>query len=231
MRFLLALIGYLSTATVIAAAVGLGYVWQSEQLSDEKMFKIVALFHDVDLDSFDEEETLLEQEVVDEAEPSIRETEQARQLMMLNHDVRIESLKRSQNEFNFMLSQLSKERDRFDEMAKELNQGLEQEKNKASEESVQNVVRDLQSVKPDIAKELLLKFLAGPNSNPEQKQKGLEEVIRLMSAMPVDTLQGILKKFQTEEELAQLHEIHQLMLKGGPRERAITEVLDQLYRN
>ena len=39
MRFLLALIGYLSTATVIAAAVGLGYVWQSEQLNDEKMLR------------------------------------------------------------------------------------------------------------------------------------------------------------------------------------------------
>ncbi len=232
MRFLLALIGYLSTATVITAVVGLGYVWQTDQINDEKMFKIVALFHDVDLESFgNDDDAQLEEEVVDEEEPSLKETERLRQLMMLNHDVRIESLKRSQNEFNFMLSQLSKERDRFDEMAKELNQGLEQEKKKASQESVQNVVRDLQSVKPDIAKELLLKFLAGPNSSPEEKQKGLEEVIRLMSAMPVDTLQGILKKFQTPEELAQLHEIHQLMLKGGPREQAITEVLDQLYRN
>jgi hypothetical protein len=49
-RFLFALIGYLATATVITLALGVGYLWQTERLSDDKMFRMIALLQGVDLE-------------------------------------------------------------------------------------------------------------------------------------------------------------------------------------
>ncbi len=231
MRFLFALIGYISVATVIAASLGLAYAWQSERINDAKMFELVALLYDIDIDSIAKETEVKQEEELPPEEMSIEEIGKHRQIMMLNHEVRMNALKRSQSEFNFMRSQLVQERKLFDDMAGKIKDGLEKERDEAAEESINGIVQDLVSVKPDKAKDLLLRFLAKPTDSPELKQKGMEDVITLMRAMPVDSLQGILKKFQTPEDLAQLHEIHSLMLKGGPREQVIKNALKQLYDN
>lgn len=231
MRFLFALIGYFSVATVIAASLGLAYIWQSERMNDEKMFELVALLYDIDVDSIAAEMEVKQEAEIPPEEMSLEEIGKQRQVKMLNHEVRMNALKRSQSEFNFMRSQLVQERNRFDDMAGKIKDGLEKERDQAAEESINGIVQDLVSVKPDVAKDLLLRFLAKPTDSPEEKQKGMEDVITLMRTMPTDSLQGILKKFQTPEDLAQLHEIHDLMLQGGPREQVIKNALKQLYDN
>ncbi len=231
MRFLFALIGYLSVATVIAASLGLAYIWQSERMNDAKMFELVALLYDIDVDKIAAETEEKQEAEIPPEELSLEEIDKQRQIKMLNHEVRMNALKRSQSEFNFMRSQLVQERERFDDMAGKIKDGLEKERDEAAEESINGIIQDLVSVKPDVAKDLLLRFLAKPTDSPEQKQKGMEDVITLMRSMPTDALQGILKKFQTPEDLAQLHEIHSLMLQGGPREQIIKNALKQLYDN
>ena len=44
-------------AMVIALALTIGYLWHTEQLNDEKLFRMVALFHDVDLHQIAEDES------------------------------------------------------------------------------------------------------------------------------------------------------------------------------
>ncbi|HEY4235038.1 MAG TPA: hypothetical protein VGM76_16515, partial [Lacipirellulaceae bacterium] len=43
------LLGYLATATVITVALGVGYLWHTERLTDDKMFRVIALLEGVDL--------------------------------------------------------------------------------------------------------------------------------------------------------------------------------------
>ncbi|MEM6330040.1 MAG: hypothetical protein AAF790_07320, partial [Planctomycetota bacterium] len=56
MRMLGVIIGYFCTATVLSATIGMAYLWRTQRLDDEKVFRIVALVHDVDIDSLAEEQ-------------------------------------------------------------------------------------------------------------------------------------------------------------------------------
>jgi hypothetical protein len=49
LQLLFALIGYVCTATVITALLGIYYFWRTDRLNDEKMFRMIALLQDVDL--------------------------------------------------------------------------------------------------------------------------------------------------------------------------------------
>ena len=49
-RILFPLIAYLSVATVITLTAGYGYLKQTGKLDDDRIFQIVSLLHNVDLD-------------------------------------------------------------------------------------------------------------------------------------------------------------------------------------
>ncbi|MEO1498040.1 MAG: hypothetical protein AAFV43_12915 [Planctomycetota bacterium] len=225
MRLLLALVGYLCTATVVAAALGVGYLWQSEQLTDEKVFRMVAIVHDIDIDGVSsDDEPSLPLETPDE-EPSLDEMKRMRQLDRRDFEVRKNLLDRGSSEFQYLLDQLVVARGRYDAMAQELNERIQQEKDLLSRESIQNVVRNLKSIKPTEAKEVLLQFL-DTGMDPEKKQAGKDKVIRLLNALPADTAEGILKKFKTPEELTILHDLLDDMLSGGAQKRVLDETLE-----
>lgn len=226
MRFVLAIIGYLCTATVIAAALGVGYLWQSERLTDEKVFRMVALVYDVDVDAAADEQSDRRFETPDE-QLSLDEINRLRQVRDRNYEVRKNVLDRGTSEFQYLLDQLIVARVRYDDMAQELDERIQQEKNLLSQESISSVVNTLKSVKPAEAKELLLRFL-DTGTDPEKKQAGKDDVIRLLNALPPDTREGILKKFKTPEELNTLHDLLDDMLDGGAPARVLDQTLEQL---
>lgn len=227
MRFLFAMIGYAAVATVLSAVLGVGYLWQTERLTDERLFRIVALLHGVDLnESMVEEETLVE-DIPDE-EISIDEKERLHEIAMRDHEALMQTLKRGRNEFDHHLKKLESERDRFDQQARELQQQLEFENAETANNGIKNVVRDLKLAKADKGKELLLRMLNRGGSDPEEQQKALDDVIRLINTMPSDTWEAIQNKFQGEAELDELHRIQVQQLEGGPKKRVLDEALRAL---
>ena len=229
MRFLLATIGYSAVATVLAAALGLGYLWQSERLTDERLFRIVAMLHGVDVDQAiagGEGEEAVQATTPDE-EPSLVEEERLRQIALRNLEVKQASLDRGRTEFDHALSELLKETNRFDEMARELNQRLEQESTETANEGVRAVVRDLQAASATQGKDLLLQMLDSGGMDPKGKQEAMDKVIRLINAMPPNTWADILRKFQ-KNELLRLHEIQLQQLDGGPKKRVLDEAMQSL---
>jgi hypothetical protein len=112
-------------------------------------------------------------------------------------------------------------------MAQEFDERIRRESELATQESVTSIVRDLSKVKPDTAKDLLLRILDG-GTDEESKREAMNDVVRLMNAMPTNTLAAILKKFTTEDDKAKLHGIHREMLAGGPKQKLLNEALQQL---
>lgn len=228
MRFVLALIGYAATATVLAAALGIGYLWQTERLTDERVFRVVAMLHGVELDAdVDPEEDAIATDIPDE-EPSLVEEERMVAIVERNFEAKRVALERSRIEFDHALDQLSTQRDRFDQIAQEINARLQQESNNTIEEGVRKVVRDLVAAKAETAKVMLLKILTGGGSDPVAKQAAMDDVVRLINALPPATWEEIINRFKTEAELQQLHEIQQQNLGGGKKLRDIEAALDQL---
>jgi hypothetical protein len=226
-RMLFALVGYACVATVLSAALGVGYLWQSERLNDKRMFQIVAMIHGVELDEKDEAEAQPQAKTPEE-EPSLAETSRVRELAMRDYEARQASLERGKTEFDYSLSQMIEQRDRIDEMASELKTRIDQESSEMAAEGVKDVVRDLRVAKPDKGKELLLRLLDRGGADPEAQQQALDEVVQIIQAMPIDTWSDILNRFEGAAELDKLHRIHAEQLEGGEKKRVLQEALKEL---
>lgn len=219
MKKLFSLIGYLSTATMIAAAVGLLYMWRTQLLTNEKMFRIVALVHDIDLEQIAEDESSTARDVPPE-EVSLSDIEMIREVKLRDYEVKINALKVGTQEFERTFRDINEGRQRYDQMAEELGERLNQQKQLSSKENLAAVVAGLQSMRPAEAKELLLMFLNEPG--------GERDVIILMKEMQPSKLQKILLQFKTEDELKEYHKLQQMMLDGFPEGPEIDNMLERV---
>lgn len=219
MRAIMAFIGYVSTATVLSLAIGLGYLWQTERLDDEKVFRIIALVHDVDIEGIAAEEVSEDAQTPPE-EASLEDIAGYRALVARNHEAKQDALKRGSEAFNHDFRKLKTATDHFSEVAEKIETELQSQGELASKEAVSKVVRNLELINPEQAKEQLLRTLDDPN--------GDQDVIKLTNAMQPGKLKKILQKFRTPEELDALHAMHRLMLSGGPQAQLMQEALQQL---
>lgn len=220
MRMLGLLIGYVSTATMMSLAIGLAYLWKTDRLDDEKTFRIVALLHDVDVDKLAETEQP-DEAVTPNEEPSLDDMQRYREVMARNFEVKQNALRRGRQEYDYSYERLKEENSRFTELAQDLEQQLEKEVQLSSEKAVSNVVRDLEMVKPETAKELLRRTL-------NESKDGMKDTILLINAMSTGKLKKLLQAFKTEEELDDLHRIHQTQLVGGPQQAMMSQALEEL---
>lgn len=218
MRMLFALIGYVSTATLIAAALGLGLMWRSGQLDDEKMFRIVAIVHDIDFDAASK--NVAQDEEIPKEEPSLADLARSRELMSRDAELKLEALRRGRQEFDHRLQLLTEATKRFDEVAQKVRSELEQTGELSNKENIGKVVRNLESVVPEVAKNLLMQNLDGEN--------GMNDVITLMNTMNPSKLKKVLQSFQSEKELEDLHAIHQVLLRGGPKAAILEQALSEV---
>ena len=98
-NLLLAFIAYVCIATVITLALVIGYWWHTEQLTDEKLFRIMALLHDVDLNQIAEAHRKSGDEVPPE-EPSLVDISHQQQILDRNHEVKLLALQRGSQEYH-----------------------------------------------------------------------------------------------------------------------------------
>lgn len=221
MRALFSLIGYVSTATLIALAIGLGYLWHARMLTNEKMFRMVALLHDVDLDAIAAEEQVGERTIPPE-EVSLEDIAMMREVKLRDHEVKMTALVEGTQEFERAFRDINEGRQRFDRMAQELEDRLRQEKELSSKENLNAVVSMLESIKPMEAKELLQMYLQNPD--------GERDVITLMKEMQPSKLQKVLQQFRNEADLKDLWKLQQLMLDGFPEGPEIDSMLERVRR-
>lgn len=219
MRLLFALIGYVSTATLIAAAIGLLYLRQTHLITNQKVFRMVAVMHDVDLDKIAEGDKSKEREVPPE-EASLNDMAMIREVKLRDYEVKMNALAVGKQEFERSFRDINEGRQRYDQMAKELEERLSQQKELSSKENLNAVVSALESMGPSEAKKLLLMFFNEPG--------GKRDVILLMKAMQPNKLKKVLMQFKTEPELKDYHELQRLMLEGYPEAPEIDNMLERV---
>lgn len=200
-------------------ALGLGYLWQTNLLTNEKMFRMVAMLHDIDLEAIAEEEKVEDRDVPPE-EISLNDISMLREVKLRDHEVKMNALVVGTQEFERSFRDINEGRQRFDDMAQELEKRLSQQKELASQENLAAVVSTLQSIKPPEAKELLLMFLDEPG--------GQRDVIILMKEMQPSKLQSILQQFKSPDDLKELHKLQQLMLDGFPEGPEFDQMLERV---
>jgi hypothetical protein len=216
--FILALIAYVCTATVIAAALSFGYLWHTGRLNDEKMFRIVALLHDVDLQRIAQSHQGSEDDIPPE-ESSIANVIERQQVQDRNFEVKLLALQRGRQEYEHRLQLLKEQTDRYDRLAHEWQSRLRQQEQLTTQENLATVVAQLEQLRPEVAKESLMRWI---------EQDRMDDAILLMNKMAEAKLGKVLKAFETEEELDRLHKIHQRILTSGASKSRLQEALGEL---
>ena len=215
----LGLIAYLCVATVITLALILGYLWHNDQLNSEKVFRIVALLQDVDLQQLAASQQKKSGDEVPPEEPSLNEVTHRQQVQDRNYEVKLLALKSGKQNYEKAYRDLCEQQSRYDRMVADTKTRLEKEQKLTSQENVAKVVSQLEQVKPDVAKDSLMKWV---------EEERMDDAILLMSRMSENKLAKILKAFQTEKELSKLHEIHRRIMSGGPETSKLDKALGEL---
>jgi hypothetical protein len=217
-NLLFAMIAYFCVASVITLALILGYMWHTDRLNDDKVYRIFALLHDVDLQQIAQSQEKHSDEVPPE-EPSSDEVLHHQQVQDRNFEVKLLALQRGKQDYDHRYQQLKKEIERYDRIAQEWQSKLKQENELTNQENVATVVSQLEQVPPQVGKEELLRWI----------NKGrMDDAILLMSKMSETKLGKILKTFETDMELDTLHEIHERILGGGSQTEQLQKALDEL---
>jgi hypothetical protein len=217
-RFLFPLIGFIATATVITAVLGIAYLRHTEQLTDDKMFRIVALVQGIDLHQIADTQKAAVQEVPSE-EASLENLTGQEQVLDRNFEVKELALSRGRQEYDHRLQQLKEQTERYDRMARDHLNQLKQEAELTTQENVTKVVTTLEQVKPATAKKLLLQWI---------DEERMADVITLLGRMAENKKGKILQTFSTDEELAKLHEILNMMIDGTVEKEKLSKALGEL---
>ena len=220
-RIVFPLIGYVCVATVVTLTLGYGYMRHSGQLDDEKMFHMVALLHDVDLEKIaaENEET---SEAVPPEESSFEEKRQSRQLIMREFEAKEENLQSVLEGFRYQLRQVEDARVQYEALRKEVEDELKQQYERINKEGPLSVRLQLEKLDPKKqAKPLILKMVSDGK---------MDDVIVLLNGMKPRTRESILKTFTSEDEIEILYDIQSRMLSGEPVKPKIEEAFDLLNR-
>jgi hypothetical protein len=217
-ELVMGLIAYTCVATVITAALLVGYMWHTDHLNNEKMFRLVAVMQDVDLEEIAKAEQKPDVEVPP-AELSLNEVMHRQQVQDRNFEVKQLALQRGKQEYDASLQLLIDKTDRYDRLAQDWQSRLKQQQELTTQENVAKVVSQLEQVSPDVGKDQLMRWI---------DEKKMDDAIVLMSKMTESKLAKILKTFETPEELIRLHEIHEQILASGAEGQKLEKALSEL---
>src|SRR5437868_12118533 len=110
----LGLVAYVCVATVITLALVLGYFWHTDQLNSEKVFRIVALLQDVDLQQLAAAQQKKAGDEVPPEEPSLNEVMHRQQVQDRNFEVKLLALTTGKQEYDTLFKKLVEQTARYD---------------------------------------------------------------------------------------------------------------------
>ena len=236
MKSALSLIGSILTAlciaTVISMGIGLGWLWLSGGLTSDKLFRVIAVINDVDLDEMrDELEESIRPE--DKDQVSHQQVVEARLAESLDLDLRETAMDKALGDLRRLQDRLSKEQRRYDQMKLSFDKRLAELEAGARDEGILALQRSLMAMQPKQAKDqirMILEEQPTPVGRAGKIDKPMRAVVTVLKSMPVDKQKKIFGEFKTEEEAEQLHEILRQIRLGMPESDLYGNTRSQLQQ-
>src|SRR4029079_13434356 len=141
-------------------------------LNSDKVFRIVALLQDVDLQQLGGSQQKKAGGDVPPEEPSLNEVMSHQQVQDRNFEVKLLALKRGKQDYDVSLHDLNEKIDRYDRMVQDIQSRLKQQQELTTQQNIAKVVGQLEQVKPDVGKDSLMKFI---------EEDRMDDAILLMS--------------------------------------------------
>ena len=213
-----ALIAAVCVATVIAAALGLGYLRHQGKLNEKTMLKLIAVANGLDPSPG----PALVGRPGDEPGPeqaSLEDVARQRALKSRDMELREQALNDNLSMVRTEYAKLIDEKDRYERIKAAFRAQLDAERTGVTASNRENARAILENMKPKQAKEQILRMV---------KNDEMVDVIKILSLMPSAKRGKIVGEFKTEEESQTLAEILKLVREGVPEEGLIDDAEKEL---
>jgi hypothetical protein len=222
-RWLGALFTAFAIGTVISLAVIGAMLWWKGILNDERLYAMLAALQGIKaaplstLTAFD----------ADSEQPSFDQILHARMRASLDLDLRESAIDKSLGDLRTIETALQSESKRLDAWKQSFDERLARLQTAATEISLLEVQRTLEAIQPKQAKEQIMKMLQEPQSNVDDP---MEDIVRILKAMPLDKRRKILGEFRTPEEVEKLADILRVIRLGGSDTQLLQDTRRQLQQ-
>lgn len=223
LRWLGALLIALSLGTFVSLIVLLAMLWTKGTLSDERILAMLAALQGIKPPpppSVAALDTHAEQ-------ASFGQVLNSRLRASLDLDLRESAIDKSLSDLRTLETQLKTESLRLDNWKQSFDERLATLQTAATEASLLEVQRTLEAILPKQAKEQIMKTLAEPKTAADDP---MEDVVRILKAMPLDKRRKILAEFKTPEEVEKLSEILHVIRVGGSDTDLLRDTRSQLQQ-
>ena len=200
-------------ATIISLSLGLGYLWASGKLNNDKVFRMLALAHEIDLSGLDgASEARASEGSQEEMSYEQLQSHRARmsrdmELQKLALDKGLEQLRTEQRQVLEAQKYYVNVRNGFRvELAKVTNDALDQ--------GIARARNMLENMKPEMAKDHIMRMI---------KSDEIDDVVTILGNMAEDRRKKIVDKFQIEVEKQEMQKIMRRIRQGYP----VTPLVDE----
>lgn len=211
-----------AVGTFVTLLVVLTMLWFKGALADERVYGMLAALQGVKAAKPAEKAIDPNSE-----QPSFNQILEARTVASLDLDLRETAIDKSLGELRTLESQLRTESRRLDDWKTSFDKRLTDLQTAATEASLLELQRTLEAIAPKQAKEQLLKMLEEPKTGSDDP---MEDIVRILKAMPLEKRKKILAEFKTPEDVEKLHEILKVVRLGGSDTQLLQETRGQIQQ-
>jgi len=216
-----ALIAYLCVGTIVTQSIGVGYLWWAGKLDRDKVFQMLAVVHDVDLEAIQEAKRVKEDPEA-MPQPSFEEFERTRKIRARYIELKSEALAKGLQQLRFNREEYTQDIDRYERLRQDFKKELARLSNDAQSEGFAAVRLIWENIKPKLAKEQIMQMV---------EQGELEDVVVILSQMPIGKRAKIVSAFTTDQEIATMDEIMRKIRQGEPEITVIDDTLEKTAPN
>ena len=202
-------------ATVLTQIILFGYFLTRGVVNRETTTKVVALLNGIDISGNRLQQILRQSE--DREQPDFDDILEARKMESYDMDLRLRSEKKFRDDLSVKLAELTDERERFDERLASFRRELEEIREGAQKQGLQDVQRTLQSLDAAQAKEQLLIMY---------EDERIDDVVTIVQAMSTEKRKDILAEFVSKDESDKLSDILRRIGEGMPTTSLINKASD-----
>jgi hypothetical protein len=218
LRMAVAGLGFFCVATLIAQAVIAGYLVLAKGFDRPRLARVLAVARGIELPAAAEQPRTQPLEGFGE-QPSYEQVLASRAMKARNLELREQALRSGLARLQTEQMKLAEDSERFQKDRGDFEKKLTALQKRNTDAGWEENRQALMTVKPKLAKELLMQMLEKNES---------DDVVALIAPLPEARLAKIIAEFKTPDELKKIDELLRLIRQGKPLAPAIDDMQQKL---
>jgi len=196
---------YFCVATVLAQVVVVGMLWWKGAFSDDRVVAMFAALHGIHPETPGAAAAAMAKDDPAHEQPSLEEISKKRLLASLDLSLRETTLDKSLIDLRTLEHEIATDFERLGQLKEGMDKRIEQSIYTVLDSSLQELQQTLMVISPKQAKEQILKMLATTTDGSDTR--AMNDVVRMLKAMPLEKRKKILGEFKTAQESEKLADI------------------------